>query len=678
MPILWCINSSRILDPSPNKLGSCAMREPLIIVGPLDVCTGYGANLTFRALSLLDRGRELFIRASSVYSNETSPVPYRLLERRIHCQGKSPFELVIAPPGFRLSPNKKSVWSTTLECDSVSKEAVLHYNQAEALIVPSHWNKTSLENAGVTVPIYVCPEPLDTTHFFYRPPHQLPLFIFGTGGNVSFRDGGRKGFQDVVAAFLKAFPKDRNVRLYIKTAGFVEINTNGDKRISVITDILSPAKLADWYASLNVFVTASRGEGWGRMLYEALACGRPGIAIPYGGHQEFFCRSYGWPVAYEVEQGQDRYSAGCWARPALGYLSRAMATARRQPELAEAMGKAASYKAAEVHGLAGDRLEGILDKVMALPAKTKAVPWSTPEDYVRGFYESRVVVPKLPIPDAYREKNLTNSPCGIGDSLIMSAIPKMAAQAGRKHGIFHNAPHFDELSLFIENFQKTPQVNALAADKLQRIYDMGAGHFIQRLQRAFGYTPDILPKAGIVCHGQKVPGRIAVHLAAGRHATWQRQYVHPKAREVYPENVAVISELARDWPQLELIEVGATRLAGEGVHDYTGKTLSETIRLLATCEFFLGIVSGPMHLATALGCKGIVVLNFPRADQIVLPTLKDIALIESEWLYPQNTHLHQDGESFLVPRFGLSSLKAALDGEVYPFWSHRYLDLTLP
>jgi len=59
----------------------------------------------------------------------------------------------------------------------------------------------------------------------------------------------------------------------------------------------------------------------------------------------------------------------------------------------------------------------------------------------------------------------------------------------------------------------------------------------------------------------------------------------------------------------------------------------------------------------------------------MLPTLVDTLEVESEWLYPQNVHLHQDNAGPLVPRFSADTLRAAFNGEVYPYFKNDWLNL---
>jgi hypothetical protein len=107
----------------------------------------------------------------------------------------------------------------------------------------------------------------------------------------------------------------------------------------------------------------------------------------------------------------------------------------------------------------------------------------------------------------------------------------------------------------------------------------------------------------------------------------------------------------------------------------TGLSLAETIQLLSSAEYFIGIMSGPIHLAAALDIKLICVTNFPPPELICLPCLKDIDQVESEWFYPQSVILHQDDDGKFVKRLTTENLHRALDGDIYPYWSDRYLEL---
>ncbi len=298
------------------------------------------------------------------------------------------------------------------------------------------------------------------------------------------------------------------------------------------------------------------------------------------------------------------------------------------------------------------------------------------ESVIQAHYRDRAARARPRLSAPLRNVTLTSAAHGIGDAVIVTALARSAAQAGRALDIHVPSAPFSALRRFVPYPLGQPGTFWAAADGLVFDFDLGNGHFIQRLERAFGFPAGLVPHGCLAVDGAAtVAGRVVVHLEAGAHQAWQKANVHPRAREVYPEHLAAIERFARAHPEYELVEVGGAGHGLAGVRDATGLTLAESVRLIATCEYFLGIMSGPLHAAAALGKRIVTIVNFPPAPLIVLPTLKDIDQVESEWFYPQAVILHQEDESPLVPRFGVAALERAFAGEVYPYWSDRYLSL---
>jgi hypothetical protein len=292
------------------------------------------------------------------------------------------------------------------------------------------------------------------------------------------------------------------------------------------------------------------------------------------------------------------------------------------------------------------------------------------------FYRGLPARPKMKLPFPLRAMTLTNTATGIGDTVVLTALSRPAAREQVEVSSHLSTATFTELMQFNPHYRYDVRPFWVAADRLSAAYDLGNGHFLQRLQRAYGFEPETRPRGCLVVPDAAVArGRVALHFQPGQHAAWQRVHIHPRAREVYPENLAVIETFMKRHPEMQFGEVGRRFSGLEGVEDWTGCSLADTIRRLATCEYFLGILSGPLHIATALGMRVVTIVNFPPAEHIMLPVLKDIDLVESDWLYPQNVVLHQDGSGPLVERFSLRSLERSFAGEAYPYWSDRYLPL---
>lgn len=304
------------------------------------------------------------------------------------------------------------------------------------------------------------------------------------------------------------------------------------------------------------------------------------------------------------------------------------------------------------------------------------MPARISKDRVVRFFERMNGCPRARLPGVLDGFTVTNTPLGLGDALILTDLPRRAAFAGKEASVYHPSTHFDVLMQFNPYYQSKVSAFWAAADRLKHYYDLGNGHIIQRIARAWGYEPDPLPRPCLIVRGAAPASRtVVLHFEAGQHAAWQRKNVHPRAREVYPSNLTIMSAFMKARPHWQFAEVGGRYSGLEGVLDWTGLPLAETIRRMASATYFLGIMSGPLHIAAALGLKIVTIVNFPAPELICLPTVKDVDVVESEWFYPQSVILHQDGSADFAPQLTLENLERAFDGEIYPYWSNDYLEL---
>jgi hypothetical protein len=294
---------------------------------------------------------------------------------------------------------------------------------------------------------------------------------------------------------------------------------------------------------------------------------------------------------------------------------------------------------------------------------------------VRFYREAeRENKPKLPF--TLGQFTLTTTPLGLGDTVVLTDLPYSAARAGRAVTVHSPSPFFSTLMSFNPHYQEGRCPFWVAADSLRLRFDLGNGHFIQRIQRAFGFPAAHRPQGHLEVPGRcRQDSRVIMHFEPGGHVEWQRQHIHPAARAIYPETRTALQQFVNRHPELDFFEVGTRSSGLDGVEDRTGAPLAATIELIASCGYFVGIISGPMHLAAALDLKVIGIINFPEPNRIYLPVLKDIPLVESSWLYPQSVLLHQEGEGELVARCSLDNLERAFGGDIYPYWTDRYLPL---
>lgn len=297
-----------------------------------------------------------------------------------------------------------------------------------------------------------------------------------------------------------------------------------------------------------------------------------------------------------------------------------------------------------------------------------------PEDIILKYYARKKDISKGRTEARFNE---TVSPCfpadGLGDTTIMTRV---FTASGGKVIPKSAGPHFDRVFSAVPGWRGSGNHKPLIVDVAQArlVWNIGAGHLIQRISRLMQLPFEPVPRPSVESKAKRVPGRVVIHCEPGASAIWQSRHFHPTPRVIYPENMEIIRKFARSRRDLEWTTVGLSAVARWA---QPIKTLNATdlIDHMATCEWFVGIDSGPMHIATSLGLKCIVIVNFPDPRTIVMPTLKVLGTMNEEWLYPQNVHLHQDGGTRLVPRFSERSLARAFDGDVYPFWKTKWCNL---
>lgn len=278
---------------------------------------------------------------------------------------------------------------------------------------------------------------------------------------------------------------------------------------------------------------------------------------------------------------------------------------------------------------------------------------------------------------------LTNIASGLGDTLMLTDLPRAAkTQDKPKYSphwtCFSNSPHFRPI-IARNPFWREPalpeHVYMVNAPCLIRYCDVGGGHYLQRIRRAFNLDVDTVPRACVRWEGERRTNRVILHFHAGPHAQWQRQHVHPHARQLGVESKHAIEAFIKSRRDLEFYQIGATNEPIRGANQWPTASIDALVNIIGSASWFIGIMSGPLHLATALKLRCIVVVNFPESHKIMLPTLKHVDVVESEWFYPQNVHLHQEAGGPLAPHLDVQTLHEAFDGKIYPFWREDWCQL---
>lgn len=238
----------------------------------------------------------------------------------------------------------------------------------------------------------------------------------------------------------------------------------------------------------------------------------------------------------------------------------------------------------------------------------------------------------------------------LGDSLILSSVIENKKINNKL--LCDLNYHFDMLpsDKFTENEE-------LDIAEIAR-YNWGGGHCTQRIQRALGLPISVRPCPILKEDKKPFKDYVFVHLTTD--TDWKRSTPNSLNSDVRN----TVSEFFNNNKNLT------------PYYFSNDLPLPLLFTIMSKCEYFLGIDSGPMHIAAGLGLKSIVIIN-NIGNNIYLPRIKECDIPNSEWLYPQNIHLNTMGENHLVPSFSLENLVNAFDGDVYPYFSEEYLTLYL-
>ena len=320
-------------------------RSKLVVHGYGNSGTGYG-RLTGHLVRQLDRVGIPSVFSPECMSESDVPLDPALKGRLVGPKPARPLLQLTGPP--TKFPDG-SVVLTMWESSRLSRGMVDNLNRAACVVVPCRWNADSFRESGVNAPIRVVPLGIDPA--VYRPTAPDPG-EFRVHASARISGGGhRKGFGDVVAAFLGALGDREDCRLVLKAFGDCPVEAPGHPRITLDRAAYTDEGLAAWYGRASVGLSMSRSEGWGMTPHEQMACGRPMVAPIHTGHAHYMTPECCYPVEFDGEAASGEYydyeGSGDWFRPRVGSAVEQLRAAYHDPDRRRRMGEAAARRAAE-------------------------------------------------------------------------------------------------------------------------------------------------------------------------------------------------------------------------------------------------------------------------------------------------------------------------------------------
>lgn len=212
----------------------------------------------------------------------------------------------------------KIVWPF-FETNKLMPQAIHLLNSCDKLACPSEWAEEVFVMNGVTTPRYKAPQGVDLEVF-------KPMDVDKNQETYKFFNIGkweaRKSHQELVSAFLRAFPREKDVALYLMcsnpfaqpgaVAGAVAQVSKGDPRVRMLSHVPTHTDLAEQINMLDCGVFPSKGEGWGLPIMETLAVGKPIIVTFVTAQKDYLDSDYAIQVQHK---GLVKADDGAFFRP---------------------------------------------------------------------------------------------------------------------------------------------------------------------------------------------------------------------------------------------------------------------------------------------------------------------------------------------------------------------------
>ncbi|MHB1787243.1 MAG: glycosyltransferase family 4 protein, partial [Acidimicrobiales bacterium] len=343
-------------------------------IAPIFNFSGYGEEARGFVSALIGADLPIAVRSTGWDSAEmvaglaATPTLARRLQAALNRPVDPPVTAVLHLTGDVLQPLPgavSTVGRTMYETDGLPASWVLAMNTVDELWVPSAFNVETFRRAGVNAPLHVVPGGVDASAFH---PRRRPLPVPGARGTVFlsvFEWSYRKGYDVLLRAWAEAFSPDDPVTLLLRV--FPRSGWDGDAsqimdsviddflgslgtqrsdvaHIEVVNRALSLAEMPSLMNAADVYVSPSRGEGWGRPLLEAMSCGLPVIATRWSGNLEFMDDKNSLLLdingLVDIDDRMDipHYRGQRWADPSVAHLVHLMREAATSPVLRRQVG----------------------------------------------------------------------------------------------------------------------------------------------------------------------------------------------------------------------------------------------------------------------------------------------------------------------------------------------------
>lgn len=362
------------------------------------------ARAFLRALEVL--GYEPSAIEQSVVDERQKTVPMSdeelaMLVRQIE---RPPRDPVVAIHTYQPRPGRRYVLPAAAnvarlmwETDSIPDGWAELIGDKDQVWVPARHNYETFSRGGIPESkLRILGETLDFDAF--SPGAAEPMDLGVPDGRLVFLSNfdfsERKGWRQLLMAWARAFNTDDPVCLVLKTVSvsrwdedyirqrilhFLDLQfDNGAKGVlapvKILPTRLGTHELPSLYAAADVYVSASRGESWGRTYMEAMAMGLPTVGTRYGGNLDFMADEDCWlvggklvPVESHAEVLNELYHGHRWFEADVEELAAVLREIASDPDAARAKASRARERLIAEWGY-----EPITERIMELAEEVLA------------------------------------------------------------------------------------------------------------------------------------------------------------------------------------------------------------------------------------------------------------------------------------------------------------------
>lgn len=296
----------REMAEDPPEPGATGREHQVVLTAPVLGPSGYAAEgrMLFDSFECDPNTRVVLrpLRFGRLECGEDEPFLERVREASIRqpiC-GYDAIHLVF-PPQFQPDPKaRKNILRTMYETDSIPESWIDPILTADELWVPSAFHVRSFGRYFPRERIRIVPELVDPALFenepraASRPTRFLSMFdwsvrkapelLLETFGSTFCRGEAELRLKLTSSQGL-SHERLREMATALVAAGAAR-RGHEPPTLSFVEGHLAPSEMPAVYRDVDAFVLASRGEGWGRPIHEAMASGLPVVATAFGGSQD--------------------------------------------------------------------------------------------------------------------------------------------------------------------------------------------------------------------------------------------------------------------------------------------------------------------------------------------------------------------------------------------------------